>query len=156
MSAFIRSAKWFYHEFGLNAIHETGRNAYLIIFARSFRMIAHGANSLILGKYTIGCQLQFYMLIVVRSAFPIKPRVSGLSNWLVHDTDVNWRCVSWRIPYAHCRSVGETESAAIRIVVDGYERIDLRICRELLAIVDHGGSGCYKYNGRRLRTISID
>ena len=41
--------KWFYNEFGLASIHKTGRNAYVIIFARFMRMIAHGAVTLILG-----------------------------------------------------------------------------------------------------------
>ncbi len=45
-----RPFKWFYHEFGIVSIHETGRNAWLIILARSCRMFAYGTNSLILGK----------------------------------------------------------------------------------------------------------
>lgn len=49
MSFALRPAKWFYNEFGLAAIHETGWNAYLIITARACRMFAHGANSLMLG-----------------------------------------------------------------------------------------------------------
>ena len=49
MSAVLKPIKWFYHEFGVSAIHETGRNAYLIIFARACRMFAYGTNSLILG-----------------------------------------------------------------------------------------------------------
>lgn len=40
---------WFYHEFGLASLHATGRNAYLIILARTCRMFAYGANALILG-----------------------------------------------------------------------------------------------------------
>jgi len=50
LSAF-RPFAWFYEEFGLVSIHETGRNAYLIILARSCRMFAYGTNSLILGAY---------------------------------------------------------------------------------------------------------
>lgn len=50
MSGIVRPFKWFYHEFGIVSIHEAGRNAYLIILARSCRMFAYGANSLILGK----------------------------------------------------------------------------------------------------------
>ncbi|KAI0888053.1 MFS general substrate transporter [Annulohypoxylon maeteangense] len=45
------SLKWFYHEFGLAAIHETGLNAYLIILARTCRMFAYGTNALILGIF---------------------------------------------------------------------------------------------------------
>ncbi|KPI40900.1 uncharacterized protein AB675_10621 [Cyphellophora attinorum] len=51
MSAIVRPIKWFYHEFGLAAIHETGRNAYLIILARALRMFAYGTNSLILAIF---------------------------------------------------------------------------------------------------------
>ncbi|ETS74951.1 hypothetical protein PFICI_13435 [Pestalotiopsis fici W106-1] len=51
MSAVLGPIKWFYHEFGIASIHETGRNAYFIILARSFRMIAYGANSLILAIF---------------------------------------------------------------------------------------------------------
>ncbi|OTA90528.1 hypothetical protein M434DRAFT_397899 [Hypoxylon sp. CO27-5] len=43
--------KWFYHEFGLSAIHETGLNAYLIILARTCRMFAYGTNALILAIF---------------------------------------------------------------------------------------------------------
>lgn len=45
MSILLRYLEWF----GLRAIHETGRNAYLILAARCLRMTAHGAISLILG-----------------------------------------------------------------------------------------------------------
>jgi hypothetical protein len=45
----LRPFKWFYHEFGIVSIHETGRNAWLIILARSCRMFAYGTNNLILG-----------------------------------------------------------------------------------------------------------
>lgn len=51
MSAVLKPFKWFYHEFGISAIHETGRNAYLIIFARACRMFAYGTNSLILAIF---------------------------------------------------------------------------------------------------------
>lgn len=49
MSALLKPFTWFYHEFGLVSIHETGRNAYLIVLARACRMFAYGTNSLILG-----------------------------------------------------------------------------------------------------------
>ncbi|KIW28486.1 uncharacterized protein PV07_08146 [Cladophialophora immunda] len=51
MSVILRPLKWFYHEFGIVAIHETGRNAWLIILARSCRMFAYGTNSLILAIF---------------------------------------------------------------------------------------------------------
>ncbi len=44
MSAVLRPIKWFYHEFGIVSIHETGRNAYFIILARTFRMFAYGCT----------------------------------------------------------------------------------------------------------------
>ncbi|GAP87497.1 putative major facilitator superfamily transporter protein [Rosellinia necatrix] len=43
--------RWFYHEFGLASVHATGRNAYLIILARTCRMFAYGTNSLILAIF---------------------------------------------------------------------------------------------------------
>jgi hypothetical protein len=49
MSVVLRSVKWFYHEFGIVSINETGRNAWLIIVARTCRMFAYGTNQLILG-----------------------------------------------------------------------------------------------------------
>ncbi len=50
MSKILGPLRWFYHEFGLVSIHDTGRNAYLIILARACRMFAYGTNSLILGE----------------------------------------------------------------------------------------------------------
>ena len=45
----FNAPSWLYYEFGVDAIYETGRNAYLILLARMCRMVAHGANSLVLG-----------------------------------------------------------------------------------------------------------
>jgi hypothetical protein len=42
--------KWFYDEFGLGSIQATGRNAYLIITARTMRMISFGMTQVMLGK----------------------------------------------------------------------------------------------------------
>ena len=50
MSGILRPIKWFYHEFGIDAVHHVGRNAYLLIVARACRMFAFGTNSLILGE----------------------------------------------------------------------------------------------------------
>jgi hypothetical protein len=41
---------WFYHEFGLVSIQATGRNAYLIITARTMRMVSFGMTQVMLGK----------------------------------------------------------------------------------------------------------
>ena len=49
MSVVIRRVKWFYHEFGVDAIYQAGRNTSLLMMARSCRMFAYGTNSLILG-----------------------------------------------------------------------------------------------------------
>ncbi|KAI1842172.1 hypothetical protein JX265_001467 [Neoarthrinium moseri] len=51
MSSIVAPIRWFYHEFGIAAIHETGRNAWLIILARACRMFAYGTNSLILAIF---------------------------------------------------------------------------------------------------------
>jgi len=48
--ALTKPFTWFYHEFGLAAIQATGRNAYLIILARSMRMVSFGMTQVILGK----------------------------------------------------------------------------------------------------------
>jgi hypothetical protein len=40
---------WFYDEFGLASIQATGRNAYLIITARTMRMVAFGGTQVMLG-----------------------------------------------------------------------------------------------------------
>lgn len=52
----VKPFHWFYHEFGLAAIQETGRNAYLIIFARSMRMISFGMTQVILGRHHVSLQ----------------------------------------------------------------------------------------------------
>ena len=41
---------WFYHEFGLVSIQATGRNAYLIITARTMRMVSFGMTQVMLGE----------------------------------------------------------------------------------------------------------
>lgn len=70
MASVLKPITWFYHEFGLAAIHHTGRNAYLIITARMFRMLSHGAITLVLGKVLVlleeGCGelLSFRMTLI--------------------------------------------------------------------------------------------
>lgn len=49
MATIARPLAWFYHEFGLVSIQATGRNAYIIIFARTMRMIAFGMTQVMLG-----------------------------------------------------------------------------------------------------------
>ncbi|KAI1380416.1 MFS general substrate transporter [Hypoxylon crocopeplum] len=51
MERITKPLKWFYHEFGVAAIHKAGWNAYLIILARTCRMFAYGTNALILAIF---------------------------------------------------------------------------------------------------------
>ena len=51
MNSILRPLKWFYHEFGVDAVHNTGRNAYFLILARTCRMFAFGTNSLVLAIF---------------------------------------------------------------------------------------------------------
>ncbi|KAF2211137.1 hypothetical protein CERZMDRAFT_68983 [Cercospora zeae-maydis SCOH1-5] len=51
MAAVGSSIAWFWKEFGLASLHDTGRDAYLIIVARSLRMLAYGTNALILALF---------------------------------------------------------------------------------------------------------
>ncbi|KAK4496905.1 hypothetical protein PRZ48_011354 [Zasmidium cellare] len=51
MALVLRPFVWFYHEFGLVSVYDTGGNAWLIILARSLRMFAYGTNSLILALF---------------------------------------------------------------------------------------------------------
>ncbi|KAK7954240.1 hypothetical protein PG996_015125 [Apiospora saccharicola] len=51
MESILRPFRWFYHEFGIVSIHDSGRNAWIIILARACRMFSHGAISLILAIY---------------------------------------------------------------------------------------------------------
>ncbi|KAF2767132.1 MFS general substrate transporter [Teratosphaeria nubilosa] len=51
MSALLKPFRWFYHEFGIDSIQETGSNACLIITARACRMFAYGTNALVLALF---------------------------------------------------------------------------------------------------------
>ena len=81
MSAVVKPFTWFYHEFGLDSIHETGRNAYLIILARSCRMFAYGTISLILGELVLCnsmgshlCELVSPSLVLEDIVLPVPSR----------------------------------------------------------------------------------
>lgn len=52
MSLLSRPFEWLCQTFGLSGLHETGRDAYLIIFARSLRMVAYSCNALTLRTFT--------------------------------------------------------------------------------------------------------
>jgi MFS family permease len=47
----IDQIKWLYHEFGVSSVWATGRDCWLIIFARTCRMFAFGTNSLLLALF---------------------------------------------------------------------------------------------------------
>ncbi|BFZ59866.1 hypothetical protein YB2330_000887 [Saitoella coloradoensis] len=50
-SAILRPIKWLYNEFGVTSVYHTGRDAWFIILARTCRMFAYGANSLIIALF---------------------------------------------------------------------------------------------------------
>lgn len=51
MAAVSRAVKGMYHELGLKSLHDTGRDAWLIILTRCTRMLAYGTNSLIMALF---------------------------------------------------------------------------------------------------------
>lgn len=51
MASVLQKIKWLYHELGLKSLHDTGRDAWLIILTRCTRMLAYGTNSLILALF---------------------------------------------------------------------------------------------------------
>jgi len=51
MAFLVSQIKWFYHEFGIKSLYDTGRDAWLIILTRCTRMFAYGTNSLILALF---------------------------------------------------------------------------------------------------------
>ncbi|KAE9376270.1 MFS general substrate transporter [Stipitochalara longipes BDJ] len=51
MAFLVKQIKWFYHEFGIKSLYDTGRDAWLIILTRCTRMFAYGTNSLILALF---------------------------------------------------------------------------------------------------------
>ncbi|KAK5164616.1 uncharacterized protein LTR77_009822 [Saxophila tyrrhenica] len=62
MSKLLYPIQWFYREFGVAAIHETGRDAYLIISARACRMVAHGAIAVILALFCSAIDFTDYQI----------------------------------------------------------------------------------------------
>ena len=52
MSSFLSTlVKYLYNEFGIASVYHTGRDAWLVILARSCRMFAYGATSLIIALF---------------------------------------------------------------------------------------------------------
>jgi len=62
MAVVIKQIKWIYHEFGLDSLYETGKDAWLIILARSCRMFAFGTNSLILALFFSNLKFTDYQI----------------------------------------------------------------------------------------------
>jgi MFS family permease len=54
--------KWLYREFGVSSVYATGRDAWLIILARTCRMFALGTNSLILALFFSELQFTDYQI----------------------------------------------------------------------------------------------
>src|ERR1700759_5458960 len=51
MSFPLKQIKWLYPEFGLSSLWATGRDAWLIILTRCFRMFAYGTNAIIMALF---------------------------------------------------------------------------------------------------------
>lgn len=51
MAFILKPLRWLYNEFGIASVYNTGRDAWLIILARSCRMFAYGGISLILAVF---------------------------------------------------------------------------------------------------------
>jgi MFS family permease len=51
MSVHIEKLKWLYRELGIKSLHDTGRDAWLIVLSRCTRMLAYGTNALILALF---------------------------------------------------------------------------------------------------------
>ncbi|KAK3679241.1 hypothetical protein LTR78_000802 [Recurvomyces mirabilis] len=85
MSTLTRPFKWFYEEFGLVSIHETGRNAYLIILARACRMFAYGTNSLILALFFAELKFSDYKIGLFMTLTLLGDVVLGLGLTLIAD-----------------------------------------------------------------------
>ncbi|EMC92895.1 hypothetical protein BAUCODRAFT_77026 [Baudoinia panamericana UAMH 10762] len=85
MSAIVRPFVWFYHEFGLSSINETGRNAWLIILARSCRMFAYGTNSLILALFFAELKFSDYRIGLFMTLTLLGDVFLGLGLTLIAD-----------------------------------------------------------------------
>ncbi|KAB8070187.1 major facilitator superfamily domain-containing protein [Aspergillus leporis] len=54
--------KWLYHEFGIASVRTTGRDAWLIILARTGRMFAYGGTSLIIALFFASLQFSDFQI----------------------------------------------------------------------------------------------
>lgn len=62
MAIVIQKIKWLYHEFGLETLYDTGKDAGLIILARCSRMFAFGTTSLILALFFANLKFTDYQI----------------------------------------------------------------------------------------------
>lgn len=62
MAVVVKQIKWLYHEFGLDSLYETGKDAWLIILARTCRMFAFGTNSLVLALFFANLKFTDYQI----------------------------------------------------------------------------------------------
>src|SRR3954453_13389983 len=62
MVDFLTPLKWLYKEFGIASVYHTGKDAYLIIIARCFRMFSYGAISLILALFFSALQFTDFQI----------------------------------------------------------------------------------------------
>jgi hypothetical protein len=60
---------WFYNEFGLASIQATGRNAYLIITARTMRMISFGGTQVMLGMLVLLPAIDYELTLSCQPCF---------------------------------------------------------------------------------------
>ena len=100
MSAVWYPVKWFYTEFGLAAIHETGRNAYLIILARACRMFAHGAITLILGMSLFGFGAVGYIIDNMELHLGCQSRRVNANAKLQHYSFPPWNSLTTKSDYS--------------------------------------------------------
>ena len=59
-----RSLSWFYHEFGLSSVINTGRDAHLIILSRLCRMFAYGACSLFIALFFSDLRIGLFLTFI--------------------------------------------------------------------------------------------
>lgn len=62
MSFLLTPINWLYNEFGVASVYHTGRDAWLLIFGRSCRMFAYGANALIIALFFSALDFSDYQI----------------------------------------------------------------------------------------------
>ncbi|KAK4930852.1 hypothetical protein LTR49_002617 [Elasticomyces elasticus] len=95
MSVLLRPFTWFYREFGLVSIQDTGRNAYLIILARACRMFAYGTNSLILALFFAELKFSDYRIGLFMTLTLLGDVFLGLGLTLIADRYGRRKILFW-------------------------------------------------------------